>query len=236
MSKKRSRLKLKKTKSWSRYTEVFKGVFGTVSAFSVSVWMSYRTYQSVRYRYWCHTALIKVSGTGTDVITNLPKCPLQVFDVAPNLPKCLAPVLMSYRTYQSVRYRYWCHTELTEVSGTGIWCRTKPTEMSGTGNTGGTLRYVPYRTHPSLYAVQKAACGLPTDRKKQREFPRTWKRQIIRISLGWAFANPIPIFRFWSGRKNKPRLCKSKQASCCANSDADMVLGSFVCLLVWFSS
>ena len=28
-----------------------KGVFGTVPAFSVPVWMSYRTYRSVRYRY-----------------------------------------------------------------------------------------------------------------------------------------------------------------------------------------
>ena len=27
-------------------------------------------------------------------------------DVVPNLPKCPVPVLMSYRTYQSVRYRY----------------------------------------------------------------------------------------------------------------------------------
>ena len=26
---------------------------------------------------------------------------------APNLPKCLVPVLMSYRTYRSVRYRYY---------------------------------------------------------------------------------------------------------------------------------
>ena len=66
--------------------------------------MSYRTCQSVRYRYWC-TKLTEVSGTGVDLVSKLPKCPV--------------PVLMSYRTYRSVRYRYWC-TELTEVSGTGI--------------------------------------------------------------------------------------------------------------------
>ena len=60
-----------------------------------------------------------ILGTGMDV---------------PNLSKFPVPVLMSYRTYRSVRYWYWCHIELTEVSGTG--------------NTGGTPRYVPYRTHP----------------------------------------------------------------------------------------
>ena len=46
-----------------------------------------------------------MSGTGIDV---------------PNLPKCPVPELMLYRTYRSVRYRNWCCTELTEVSGTGI--------------------------------------------------------------------------------------------------------------------
>ena len=30
------------------------------------------------------------------------------------------PVWMSYRAYRSVRYRCWCRTELTEVSGTGL--------------------------------------------------------------------------------------------------------------------
>ena len=44
------------------------------------------------------------------------------------------------------------------------------------------------------------------------------------------YADPIPSFRFWSGRKNKSSSiirAKSKQASC-----AEMVLGSFVFLLV----
>ena len=74
-------------------------------------------YQYSRYRYGCHTELTEVSGTGTDVVPNLLKCPV--------------PVLMLYRNYPSVRYRYEslyryrryrypCHTELTEVSGTGI--------------------------------------------------------------------------------------------------------------------
>ena len=54
----------------------------------------------------------------------------------PKLPKCPVPVLMSYRSYRSVRCRYWCHTELTEVSGTG--------------NTGGIYRrYASVRTVPN---------------------------------------------------------------------------------------
>ena len=45
-----------------------------------------------------------ILGTGIDV---------------PNLPKCPVPVLMAYRTYRSVRYRYCCRSGLTEVSDTG---------------------------------------------------------------------------------------------------------------------
>ena len=52
-------------------------------------------------------------------------------DVVPNLPKCPVPVLTSYQTYRSVRYRYDSlyryrryrypyRTELTEVFGSGI--------------------------------------------------------------------------------------------------------------------
>ena len=64
--------------------------------------MLYRTYQSVRdwyeslyryrwYRYPCRTEAAEVSGTGMDVVSKLQKCPV--------------PVLMSYRSYRSVRYR-----------------------------------------------------------------------------------------------------------------------------------
>ena len=64
---------------------------------------AYRTYRSVQHRYGslyryrlqrypCRTELSEVSDTGIDVVPNLPKCPV--------------PVLMSYRTYRSVRYRY----------------------------------------------------------------------------------------------------------------------------------
>ena len=74
-------------------------------------------YRYSRYRYGCRTEVTEMSGTG--------------IDVAPNLPKCPVPVLMLYRTYRSVRYRYESlyryrryrypyRTELTEVSGTGV--------------------------------------------------------------------------------------------------------------------
>ena len=86
---------------------------------------------------------------------------------------------MCYRTYRRVRYRCWCRTELTEVSGTGI----------------------------------DVVLNLPKC--------------------------PVPVttFIFWWGRKNKSPfcLCRLKQASC-QKSDAEMVLGPFVCLLVWFFS
>ena len=43
--------------------------------------------------YWCCTELTEVSGTGINAVPSLPKYPV--------------PVLMSYRTYRSVRYRYY---------------------------------------------------------------------------------------------------------------------------------
>ena len=68
----------------------------------VPVLKLYRNYRSVRYRYEslyryrryrypCGTELNKVSSTGIDVVPNLPKS---------------GTVLMLYRTYRSVRYRY----------------------------------------------------------------------------------------------------------------------------------
>ena len=93
--------------------------------------MSYRTYRSGRYRYWFCTELTGVSATGLQVCTGTVGTGIHI---VPNLPSCPIPVSISYRTYQSVWYRYWCRTELTEVSGTS--------------NTGGMPRYVPHRTHP----------------------------------------------------------------------------------------
>ena len=68
-------------------------------------------------------------GTGMDR-AQLTKMSITGIDVVPNLPKCPVPVLMSYRTYRSVRYRWWRCTEPTEVSGTGMKVCTS------TGGTG----------------------------------------------------------------------------------------------------
>ena len=38
-----------------------------------TVLVSYRAYRSIRYRSWCRTELDDVSGTGPDVVSNLPK-------------------------------------------------------------------------------------------------------------------------------------------------------------------
>ena len=75
---------------------------------------------------------------GVDVVPNLQKTvPGTGIDVAPipvptpgptpgptpvqtSVPVLRVPVLMSYRNYPSVRYRYRYRTELTEASGTGI--------------------------------------------------------------------------------------------------------------------
>ena len=91
------------------------GVIPNLPKCPVPLLMSYRTYRSVRYRYWCCTEVTEVSGTGIDV-PSLPKSPVPVWT---SVPVPAVPVSMSYRTYRSVRYRYWCRTELTEVSGTG---------------------------------------------------------------------------------------------------------------------
>ena len=41
-------------------------------------------------------------------------------EIVPNLPKCRVPVLKSYRSFRSVGYGYWGRTEVTKVSATGI--------------------------------------------------------------------------------------------------------------------
>ena len=57
-----------------------------------NLWVCSVRYRYSRYRYGCRTELTEVSGTGIDVVPNLPKLPV--------------PVLMSSRTYQSSRCRY----------------------------------------------------------------------------------------------------------------------------------
>ena len=68
-------------------------------------------------RYGCCTELPEVSGTGIEFCNRTGGTGI---NMVPNLPKCPVPVWMSYRTYRSLRYRYSCHTELTEVFGLGI--------------------------------------------------------------------------------------------------------------------
>ena len=122
------------------YILTCKGVFGTVPVSPVPVWMSYRTYRSVQYRYHsCRTELTVVSGTG-------------IIDVVPNLPKCSAPVLMLYRTHRSVRYQY---ESLYRFRRYRYPYRTERTAVSGTGDVVPNLPKYPvpvlmsYRTHPS---------------------------------------------------------------------------------------
>ena len=49
------------------------------------------------------------------------------------VPVFSVPVWMSYLTCRSIRYRYGCRTEVTEVPGTGIDVVPEVTEVSGTG-------------------------------------------------------------------------------------------------------
>ena len=93
------------------------------------------------------TSRRRFTGTGMDVVPNLPKCPVPVLmsyrtyrsvrnrygcytkltkvsgiimDVVPNLPKCPVPVWMLYRSYRSVRYRYGCRTGTSTGIGTDL--------------------------------------------------------------------------------------------------------------------
>ena len=66
----------------------------------------------VRYRYYrhlygCRSKVTKVFGTDGDAYRNLPNCPVLVWN---SVPVLTVPVLVSYTTYRSVRYRYWCCT------------------------------------------------------------------------------------------------------------------------------
>ena len=79
-----------------------------------------------------------------------------------------------------------------------------------------------FKRYPLEYQLQKKVKKTPTVSLNLKKYQK--------ISFYWADsnANTIPSFSFWSGRQNNSRSCKSKQASC-ANSDAQMVLGSLVC-------
>ena len=67
--------------------------------------------QNVGYGCGCRTELTKVSGTGMDVVPNLPKCGVRVW--------------MSYRTYQRVGEGYGCFIKLTKGVGYGTAACTR---------------------------------------------------------------------------------------------------------------
>ena len=71
--------------------------------------------------------LVEVSGAGIQVVPGSPKCRVQGIKVIPNLSTCRVPVSSPYRTNTRTPgivvegiYRYRLHTELTEVSSSGI--------------------------------------------------------------------------------------------------------------------
>ena len=75
--------------------------------------MLYRYWYQLRYRrphryrtYRCRTKLPEVPGTGIDVEMNLPEVPGTGIDIVTNLTRCPVPVMMLYRSYQSIRCRY----------------------------------------------------------------------------------------------------------------------------------
>ena len=71
------------------HTEPTEVVWKSVPVPAVPVSISYRTYWSIRHKYWCRPEVTLVSGTGINVV--------------PNLPMCLVPVIPAvYRRYASV--------------------------------------------------------------------------------------------------------------------------------------
>ena len=99
--------------------------------------------------------------------------------------------------------------------------------------TGRMPRYVPYRTHHSLYAVQRVPLGLSTPPKKGENKNGLERRQkksvhsrliLVRIRFRTSYFGQVT-------KINIACLCKLKQVSC-AKSDAEIVL----CLLVRFFS
>ena len=129
---------------------------------------------------------------------------------------------MPYRTYPSVRYRYGCRTELTEVSGTG--------------NTGGMTRYVPYRTQPSLCAT-RWIIKWKKNVEKKCSLPWTWKKTNNLHFLGWFFScesdSELPILV--RSQKGISFVQIETSFLLCA-TDAEMVPGPFFYLLVGFFS
>ena len=105
---------------------------------------AWRFYQSVGNGWGSRTELTKQSGTGMDVVPNLPKCRVRLWmlyqvyqrvghDTAAYTRTCTPPQVFqqgrtryqgifprAYRTYQSVGYGWRSRTKLTKVSDTGM--------------------------------------------------------------------------------------------------------------------
>ena len=110
------------------------------------------------------------------VVTTLPMWPVWGNDLpgtlVPNFPQWSVPVKMLYRYRYQLRYRhpdwyrryrYWCCTEITEVSGTGIDVvpnlPKRPGPVIPVVHIGCMPRYVPFRTHPRNISLS-ATCKL----------------------------------------------------------------------------
>ena len=134
-------------------------------------------------------------------------------DVAPKLSKCPVPVLISYRSYRSVRYRYWWRTQLTEVSGTG--------------NTGGIYRR--YDSVPNIPNTPFFVC-YPFDyqlkrkvKKRNAESPWTWKKtnNLHFLLVGWFYIMRI-WFRAYFGQVAKTNLvCANRNRLLVRNGRGD---------------
>ena len=99
------------------------------------------------------------------------------------VPVFSVPVWMSYRTYRSVRYRYWCRTDLTEVSGTGdtggIYRQYIPPVCLGTHRTEHSLLCMLFKRCPLDYHLKKKV------KNKNVESPWIWKKANNLHFLGW---------------------------------------------------
>ena len=115
---------------------------------------------------------------------------------------------MSYRTHRSARHRYWCRTELTEMSGTGIDVVPVPVpapvqiwvHIPAVYVQSGFLRRYP--SGSSLYAVQKIPFGLSPEKevknKNRGSLLDRERRQRICISyIDCNLLNHCSCFAWW---------------------------------------
>ena len=139
--------------------------------------MFYRTFRSIRYRYRC--CLDTGTNSSTDVHTGTGGTGT---DAVPN-----------------VRYRYWCRTELTIVSGTG--------------NTGGIYqRYATVRTVPNTPLVN----DVPPEPNLRSDCSLSFKKAYIHGNLFWTPARSIRcILQPEKCLRNERYKCNSMYWSAC---------------------